>query len=64
MTHQITIESIGINQEVEWRETVTAANKSAARRKANKAVKGWADVSKIEKRTNQYCKDLEIWRLT
>jgi hypothetical protein len=64
MTHQITIESIGINQEIEWRETVTAANKSAARRKANKAVKGWADVSKIEKRTNQYCKDLEIWRLT
>jgi hypothetical protein len=64
MTHQITIESIGINQEIEWRETVTAANKSAARRKANKAVKGWGDVSKIEKRTNQYCKDLEIWRLT
>jgi hypothetical protein len=64
MTHQITIESIGINQEIEWRETVTAANKSAARRKANKAVKGWADVSKIEKRTNQSCKDLEIWRLT
>ena len=63
MTHQITIESIGINNLVEWRETVEAANKAAARRKANKVVNGCGFNGEIDKRVNQYCKDLEIWRL-
>jgi hypothetical protein len=62
--HQITIESIGIDNEIEWREIVTGGNKVAARRKANRIV--WntcLDDVKIEKRVNQYDDNLEIWRL-
>ena len=64
MTHQITVQSIAINNEIEWQEIVTAGNKSAATRKANSIV--WScglDDIVIEKTTNQYDKSIETWRL-
>ena len=63
MTHDIIIESIGQDGSVEWRETITAASKSAARRKANSLVRSTGETTTIDKRVNQYDSSIEMWTL-
>ena len=64
MTHQITVQSIAKNNEIEWQEIVIAGNKSAATRKANSIILSCGmDEIVIEKTTNQYDESIETWRL-
>ena len=61
--HQITIESYNKHGEREWRETVQAANKSAASRKAYGAIRSCGESVNIIKRVNEFDATIEVWRL-
>jgi hypothetical protein len=61
--HQITVESVTKLGEVEWKEIVTAASKSAASRKANSIIRSTCETVQVDKRVNEFDATIEIWRI-
>ena len=61
--HQITIESINKFNKIEWSETIQAASKSAARRKANAVIRSCGEVVNISKRVNEFDATIEVWEV-
>jgi len=60
---QITVESVTKLGEVEWTETVTAASKAAASRKANDVIRSTGEHVAIEKHVNEFDSSIETWRI-
>jgi hypothetical protein len=61
--HQITIESINKFNAIEWSETVQAASKAAASRKAYAVIRSCGEAVNISKRVNEFDATIEVWRL-